>query len=224
MARCRKQSLLIHLREYKLVAMKVKSVKFLGAILALLLSPIFSQAQDQTVYHLDTATSILHWQCANHYGTLKFSYGELHFQNEQIVLGKFDVDMNTLKDQDIDYELMQQTLVNILKSKEFFDTQSYPFSSLIIDQSQRTSDSTHHILADLHVLGGDVCIDFTATILAQNNTSLNIKSSPIIVDRTKWGIRLYSPSYPDKESNPDRFEVPDEVQFWTELNFIPIKK
>ena len=203
--------------------MKVKSYKFLGAILALLLLPIFLQAQHKTVYHLDTATSILHWQCANHYGTLKFSYGELHFRNDQIILGKFDINMNSIKDQDIDYELMQQTLVNILKSKEFFDTQSYPFSSVIIDYSQKSSDSTHQVKADLHVLGGDVCIDFTAIITHENDHSLYVKSSPFTVDRTKWGIRLYSPSYPDKESNPDRFVVPNEIEFWTELHFLPPK-
>lgn len=196
---------------------------FQPVLIILTVFPLWTYGQDTTVYHLDTTRSLIHWKCANHRGTVHFFDGTLSMSGNKIVDGRVRANMRTIHDEDIEYELMRKTLENILKSPEFFDVKHYPYSFLNVDITEKISDSTHRVWADLTVLGGDVCAKFTVTVSKADTAGVHLKTSVFTVDRTKWGIRLYSPSYQDNENNPQGFEVPDEVELWAELYFIILK-
>jgi len=88
---------------------------------------------DTTVYIIDTDSSKIKWECDLHNGYVLFENGELKVVNGKIVDGTLNACMESIVDLDIDYELMQLTLQNTLKSIDFFYSEKYHFSKFAID-------------------------------------------------------------------------------------------
>jgi hypothetical protein len=181
-------------------------------------------AQKTQKYILDTTSSRLFWKCDIHNGFIKMKSGQLTLSGEEIMSGKIVADMNTIQDIDIDYDLMRQTLENILKSPEFFDVQNFPESYFVLDKSEKITDNTYHVDGDLTILGGDICVSFDVELSFPEKNKLLIKSSVFKVDRTKYGIRLYSSKYPNNKDNPQEFVVPDEMLLHVELSFFFVEE
>ncbi len=200
--------------------MKIISVRFVWMLLPVLLSATsLLRGQENRYYSLDTTPSRLYWKCDKHNGYIKYKSGHIVMAEDTLNSGKVVADMNSIKDLDIDYDLMQQTLENILKSSEFFETKKYPEAFFKTDKIIRTAPGKYHISGDLTVRGSDVCTAFNASVDAPAPGIIHIQSDTFEVDRTKFGILIYSKRYPSKEKNPQKFEVPDNMQLSIDLYF-----
>lgn len=72
-----------------------------------------------------------------HEGILKFSKGDLHFEEEKLVGGSFLVDMTTISTTDLEGS-SKQKLDRHLKSEDFFDVEKFPSSQLFIKKQKKT--------------------------------------------------------------------------------------
>lgn len=167
------------------------------------------QENNQDVYILDTANSKVHWKCG-HFGYLKFKKGTLVVAKDSLVAAKFTVDMASVKNTDIENELLQGTLQNVLKSIEFFNTAVFPESYFELDNVTRIKDNKYKFSGDFIILNIGICNDFIGTIDFKND-SLYLKTEIIKIDRTGWGIFYGSANNPRPKDEEDGFVVTDTI-------------
>ncbi len=167
------------------------------------------QPGDTVTFSVDTAKSCLEWFCDSHNGTVPLKNGVIKTVNKNIAGGFFVINMDSLQDKDITYELMRQTLHNTLKSEFFFDVKNYPTATFIIDHAIRKKDNRFEITGDLWIKGMVNCITFNSKVAIAGNT-LTAESEKFFIDRTRWGITIYSKQ--EAESD-DSVIVSDEIYF-----------
>ena len=150
-------------------------------------------------YVVDTNVSYLFWKCDIHYGKVPLKSGYLDVKNGEIKSGKFVIRMDSIKDEDIDYELMRKTLENTLRSNVFFDTKKYPFSTFDIYYSYK-ENSKHYITGNLTLLETPVCVSFPAK-LSFTKDSFKAVSDTFKINRLDWGIMIYSREDPTDDGS-----------------------
>lgn len=193
---------------------------FWAVILFIVAIPVVASAQvknasnDTAVYIIDTTNSYLSWSCDTHYGVVPLKSGYLKLINGIPVDGDFVILMDSLKDQDIDYKLMRETLHNTLKSKFFFDVSNYPTVDFQLDYAEQTGKDTYKISGNLKIKGVVNCIHFNSVIHVDGK-KISISSDKFSIDRTQYGITIYS----KKEADDDNSViVSDEIYFVVHLN------
>lgn len=152
-----------------------------------------SIAQGQGTIKIDTAKSVIQWRGSNlfkfnqHYGTVKFTSGDVFMNGDGIAGGKFVADMNSITNTDGKYNEM---LVSHLKHQDFFHVEKYPTTKLEIHQVKSGKNGQMEIDALLTIKGISRPIKFSATWeKGPNETMLKSK---FIIDRTRWGISYES--------------------------------
>ena len=85
----------------------------------------FTDVQGTVKYFVDTSQSILNWKSGLHTGYVKFYAGVFYMENSEIKSGEFYMDMVSIVDTDIEYQLMKETLENVLKSRDWFSSNEY---------------------------------------------------------------------------------------------------
>lgn len=160
-------------------------------------------------YIVDTTKSKLNWKCA-HVGTLKFNNGVIIQAQDEIKEINLSIDMNSIKNTDIENDLLQGTLQNVLKSIEFFNTKKYPESRFESHLISKTEDHKYQIEGDFIIFENGICTDFSGTIVIKKD-SLFFNTESIIIDRTDWGIFYLSKNnkYPKEEEA--NFVVSDTI-------------
>ncbi len=171
-----------------------------------------SSAQDTVSYVMDTS-SYLAWSCDKHYGVVPLKSGVLKMVNGQPVEGNFVILMDSLKDKDIDYKLMRETLHNTLKSQFFFDVKNYPTVDFRLDYAEPAGKNTFNVSGDLKIKGVVNCIRFKSTIHADGK-KLTAVSDKFFIDRTQYGITIYSES---EAVDDNSVIVSDEIYFVVHL-------
>ncbi len=177
----------------------------------------FTPPKDATQYRIDTAASKIEWFVENHRGFLKFSTGSFYLKDGKILSGEFIADMNTITNTDIDYALMKGTLENTLKSDDFFKTKAFPEGHFHITKIIRKTGDLYQIEGHLVLLKYSHPITFEATITLSNG-KIVATSKPIIIDRTKWNVIMYSKKVAQEE---DDIIVSDEIKLVVHLETIP---
>ncbi len=169
-------------------------------------------AQDTVSYVMDTS-SYLNWSCDSHYGIVPLKSGVLKIVNGQPVEGNFVILMDSLKDSDIDYKLMRETLHNTLKSKFFFDVANYPTVEFRLDYAEPAGKNTFNVSGDLKIKDIVNCIQLKSTIHADEE-KLTAVSDKFFIDRTQHGITIYSKS---EAVDDNSVIVSDEIYFVVHL-------
>lgn len=164
-------------------------------------------------YKVDTSKSIIHWKCDNHDGVLKIKEGSLIVENGKIAGGEFKIKMNSIKNNDIENDLMRGTLENILKSKDFFHVEKYPEATFTITNSEKKADGSYWIAGDLKLLNKSRRICFNADVLYKDNY-VEAETETFSIDRTKWGVTTYSPDYAKSDAS---FIVSNSIDFTIHL-------
>ncbi len=179
-----------------------------------------SYYKNPSTFLIDTAMSSLNWKCA-HVGTLKFNNGVIIKAHGEIKEINLSIDMNSIKNTDIDNELLQGTLQNVLKSIEFFNTKKYPESRFESHRITKLDDTKYNIEGDFIIFENGICTNFIGTIEIKKD-SLFFTTNTIIIDRTDWGILYLSANnkYPKKEEA--NFVVSDTV--FLSAQIVAIKK
>lgn len=167
------------------------------------------QTYDTITYLVDTLKSKINWRCDVHRGYVLLKSGEIKVVNNEVVAGYVIVKMDSIIDEDIDYELMRLTLQNVLKSETFFDVKNYPETKFLIDHSGKTTDSTFFVQGDLMILGIVNCVGFNYQINFQGD-NLIIHSDEFNINRLYWGITSYSQHVANSDKS---YIVSDEIDF-----------
>ena len=156
---------------------------------------------------IDTVKSKVLWAIDKHNGYVKFSSGKIGVLNQKISYGIFTVNMDSIVDLDIDYQLMKGTLEKILKSVDFFNTKEYPNSIFKIDSTKMIDKSRYFISGYMKIFNIIRSVSFYSNIKIKKDTLFS-ESEKFQIDRTKWGLIVYTK---DHIKNEDGFIVPKEI-------------
>ncbi|HIP48067.1 MAG TPA: YceI family protein [Lutibacter sp.] len=160
---------------------------------------------------LDTAKSVIHWNC-KHYGSIKFKSGFLNTSNEILDGLHVSINMNSVKNTDIENKLLQGTLENVLKSIEFFNTEVYPEARFESHQITKLENNNYYFEGDFVFFENGICSNFKGTVKIEND-SIHLNTETIIINRTDWGMYYLSVNnlYPKEEESG--FVVSDTIFF-----------
>jgi polyisoprenoid-binding protein YceI len=148
-------------------------------------------------YKIDAAKSTFKWTgkkvTGTHWGYIKFTDGNITTDGTNITGGAFTVDMNSLDCQDMPADKGGAKLVGHLKADDFFGTDKFPTSNLVIKSATAKGGGQFDVKADLTIKGSTNEITFPATI-AMDGKTLTAKAV-FKVDRTKFGIKYGSGNF-----------------------------
>ena len=162
----------------------------------LILSTMLINGQNQL--KADNASSIVNWKgskpTGDHYGTVKVKSGSFTIENNMIVAGEFEIDMNSIIDLDMpaDNEYNAK-LVGHLQSDDFFGVKKYPVALFKVTSSEAKGDKVL-INGDLTIKEKTHPVSFLATV-SLNGNKLMLKSETFKIDRSKWDIKFKSKSF-----------------------------
>jgi len=125
-----------------------------------------------------------------HTGTINLQSGWLTWQDNKIVSGEFNIDMASLKDSDNNARLEGH-----LKSDDFFGTEKYPVSKLVVTGSTPFEKGTAVVKGTLTIKDITHPVEFRAT-MQKSDEGLWFYSN-IILDRSKYNVRYGSGSFFD---------------------------
>ena len=134
-----------------------------------------------------------------HSGTLNLSDGFVIWNGKSITGGKITVNMNSIKNTDIESPEWKQKLEGHLKAEDFFHTDSFPHAILEIKRQttiMKENKTIHEgVLADLTIRGMTHEIKFPF-ILTQSKNILTGEGS-VDIDRTLYNIQYKSGKFFD---------------------------
>ncbi|MDP5158524.1 MAG: YceI family protein [Flaviramulus sp.] len=165
-----------------------KSILLLAVTMCSLMS--FSQEQ----LEINILKSDIKWTADyafyfnGHNGIVTFKEGYFIKTNEVITGGEFIIDMDTIKNLDIENEEGKEGLVDHLKNEDFFDVKKFPIAKLVISHVKYHDNKHMKIYANLTIKGVTNPVDFQAEVdyeKAQMITKFKI-------DRTRWNINYNS--------------------------------
>jgi len=163
--------------------------------------------EDIQLFKLDKEKSLVTWFCVTHTGYVKFKSGQLSMLDNKIVSGEFEIVMDSIRDTDIDYDLMRIVLENTLKSDSFFNVNAHPISKIGLTHLKKLGSNKYLFGGNLQINGINNRIRFQAQII-QNDTSILVLTDRFYIDRTKWGVTIYSRNF---EQTDDSFLFTDSV-------------
>lgn len=131
-----------------------------------------------------------------HNGTVQFRSGNLEFSDGKLIGGRFEVDMRTIQNADIEDAGTRAKLVGHLKSDDFFSSEKFPVAVFTITSVQpRNDDANYTITGNMKIKGISKKVSFPATITV-NDGQVQAKAT-LTLDRTKWDVKYGSGSFFD---------------------------
>jgi len=167
-------------------------------------------------YNIILEESQINWFCVTHTGYTKFNRGQLLFADGMIIKGNFEICMDSISDIDIDYQLMKEVLENTLKSEDFFDITKFPLAHFNVVRVRENSDNIYEVVGNLTIKDATRQIRFNSTIQSEDNLII-IESERFTIDRTKWGITIYSENF---EQTDKSFLFTDMVDIQISLQLV----
>ena len=161
-----------------------------------ILSLINLQAQEQ--FEISLKNSSAEWIgekiTGSHNGTINLSKAFFIFDNNTLVGGQFEMDMNSIKCTDIENREYAAKLESHLKDKDFFATEEYPISHFTI--TEVIFDGTSYMITgNITIRGISQEITFPAQFHSDEN--LFLADATLKIDRTKHDIKYGSGSFFD---------------------------
>ncbi len=150
----------------------------------------------QTKWDLVPSRSIVTWRGfkpgGSHYGTISPIEGYIMTQNGQPEGGAIEVNMESLKVEDLQGEMMYK-LENHLKGPDFFDMAKYPKAMFEVT-SIRPSDSNQYpylVRGNMAIKDSIRSIEFIGRCYEVGDT-LYVESDSFKIDRTEFGVNYKS--------------------------------
>ena len=172
------------------------------------------------VYTVATDVSKVMWEGTKptgsaHNGTVDVSEGQVVVEGDNVVGGTFTLDMNTIKNLDIEDEGKRGYLEGHLKGSsddnadDFFNVKKYPTAKYEITKvTKKENDPNGNALVYGNLTMRDVTksVAFTANIDMADGM-VRVSTGQFKIDRTQWGIKYNSASFfeglADKAINND---------------------
>ena len=115
-----------------------------------------------------------------------------------LVGGEIIIDMNSISVHDIEHPKWNQSLVEHLKTEDFFDVKKFPVAILQILSSKK-SYINDKLNSNVEISGELTIKNITNKVLIHSYIDFdrNISEGQLIIDRTKWDIKYGSNSFFD---------------------------
>ncbi|MBN4048380.1 YceI family protein [Flavobacteriaceae bacterium AH-315-O20] len=192
-------------------------IKNISKITSLVLILFSFTIQAQNEFKANTSNSKINWKgfkpTGEHYGTIMISDGHFKVNNNQIIGGEFNINMNSIVDLDMpaDNEYNAK-LVKHLKSDDFFGVEKHPIAKFKITEVEAKGDQTL-IKGNLTIKEITNPVSFLTSVNITNN-KLTFKSDNFKIDRSKWDIKYKSKSF--FENLADKF-IYDDMEISIEV-------
>ena len=169
----------------------MKALKLLLAVVTVLAgSVLFAQKVE-----VDTKKSSVEWMGkkigGQHEGFIQLKSGQLEIEDDQIIAGKFIVDMTSITVTDIEKPESNQKLVGHLKSDDFFGVNDYPTANFLIVKSSKFDQGKARVEGDITIKGKTERISFDVIKTG------NVYTTKIDIDRSNFDVRYGSNSFFD---------------------------
>jgi len=129
-----------------------------------------------------------------HSGFISLKNAYLLFEENKLVGGEFDIDMNSITCTDIENEEYAAKLVNHLKNDDFFATDKYPTSNFKI--TKVIFDGTSYMITgDITIR--DITEEITFPARFHSHGRIFHANASLIIDRTKHDVKYGSGSFFD---------------------------
>lgn len=161
-------------------------------VLMMLFKTLACTQQAQPSWQLDVKKSKVIWntgkRMGGHYGYLLFQYGNLTYSAKgEPVGGTFYMDMNSIHTTDNPNEAEGKKKDEELKENDFFASEQYPISTMVVKKITRIGSSTDYtVTGELTIKGITQSIEFKAAIITKNKTS-HI-TAKVDISRQLWNI------------------------------------
>lgn len=178
----------------------MKCILLAGAVAALITGCKQVETSD-LVFKVDEAASKIEWKGSAtdhfHVGSFDVRGGIDAGPNGRIKGGEFTIPVASIVDYDLP-DPVRQTLLDDLKSANFFNVAKYPDTNFKITKidayvgsdTSAVANANYLLTGDFTMLGQTHSITFPAHI-AMENDSL-VTEAQFKLDRTKWGMNIYS--------------------------------
>jgi polyisoprenoid-binding protein YceI len=149
-------------------------------------------------YSVDLDGSTIYWvgrkPGAAHNGTINLTEGALSVGEE--TAGTFVIDMDTIENLDIESEVFRGSLVDHLKSDDFFSVEEFPTATFAItSMEEQDADENYLVTGSLTLKGSTQEVTFPAEVTAAD-AGYNLVAM-FEIDRTLWGVVYGSESIVD---------------------------
>lgn len=148
-------------------------------------------------YNLNVEKSVIYWEGSKpggtHHGTIEVINGRASSEGNSISGGSFEIDMNSIRNLDIQKEETRQKLEGHLKSDDFFDVENFPTATFVITGVHAENPGLHKITGDLTIKGISHEVSFPARI-SMNDQMIHAETDEFVLDRTRWGVNYKSKS------------------------------
>ncbi len=155
---------------------------------------VFSMQLIATDYKVDNSKSTVKWKgtkvTGEHYGTIDLKEGNLTADGQKIKSGTFQINMESIVNEDLEDESTNQKLVGHLKSDDFFSVDKHPVSTFELKEVKHKAGNKYSLTGDLTIKGITHPVTFDATVDVNEN---QLKANGNMeVDRTLYDIKFRS--------------------------------
>ncbi len=125
-----------------------------------------------------------------HDGTVALKSGEVVLKGEDLVGGRFEIDMTSIRVSDLKDAGPNAKLKNHLKSEDFFDVEKYPTALFTITKSKKAAEGEYDVKGDLTIKGIKRPISFPMKL--ESDAKEYRALGGVELDRTLWNVRYGS--------------------------------
>ncbi len=191
---------------------------FLGMAFAIGALFLSNAANAQKMITLKLNKSTIEWSgkkvTGAHNGSIMLKSGELMMKNSKITGGQFVMDMNSIKNLDIESDKYRKNLEKHLKSGDFFGVKKFPEAKFMIKGSEILKNGKLLVKGDLSIKGITKSLGFEVDI-HKHGESYHM-SGLMQIDRTQFNIKYGSGSFFDNLGDRaihNNFELKFDLMF-----------
>ncbi len=190
----------------------MKQKFLLAGTLMFFVSALATQAQNVSL-----EKSIVTWTgkklTGEHTGNIKLKSATIKTQDNELKGGSFVIDMTTLTCTDLKDEGANTSLVNHLKSDDFFSVNQYKESHFTVTKVARQANNQYQVTGDLKIKG--FSHPNTFVVKFDDKGKQKTFTGTMVVDRTLYNIRYGSGKFFDNLGDrmiDDNFEIQFSIE------------
>lgn len=145
----------------------------------------------------------------SHEGTIDLKSGYLSFEKNNLIGGKFVIDMTTVVCTDLSGK-GKASIENHLKSDDFFSVDKFPTASLTILDVKKNGVDQYQVNANITIK------EITQKIVFDAEIKEKTAKAKLVIDRTEFGIIYKSGNFFEELADKaiyDEFEISIELKF-----------